>query len=533
MATTDRSDQSENKKVAKAAGIVGSATLLSRILGYVRDMAMALFFGAGFASDAFIAAFRLPNLLRRLFGEGSFSIAFIPVFTEYLVNKGKEEAYQLASSASKILLLTLFLTAIAGILCAPLIIDLIAPGFGKAPEKTALTILLTRIMFPYVVFIGMVALFSSILNALGHFAAPALAPVLLNVAMIGAMILGSFYFESESTRVVVLSSGVLVGGALQLCLQIPFLIKNGVRFWKKTVLVHPGLKRIGILMIPTVFGAAVYQINILVGTMLASLLPQGSVSYLYYADRLVQFPLGIFAYAVATAVLPSLSRQAAVSDIPALKDTFSHAMGLVMYITIPSMAGLILLREPIVALLFERGAFGFDATRLTASALLYYSMGLWAFSAVRIVVSTFYALQDTKTPVKTAALSIAANIILGILLMGPMKHNGLALATSLASMINLAFLMVCLRKKLGLLGITQLAGSCLKTLISAVVMSCVVYGLGTVLFKGGDHHFIGLFFGLMICISGGVVVFAAASFILKSPELHKVLALIGKGDGKK
>ncbi len=533
MPQSKKPGQSENKKVAKAAGIVGSATLISRILGYARDMVMALYFGAGFASDAFIAAFRLPNLLRRLFGEGSFSIAFVPVFTEYLVKKGKAEAYALASSASKILMLVLFLSAIAGMLCTPLIIDVIAPGFADSPEKTQLTILLTRIMFPYVIFIGMVALFSAILNVLGHFAAPALAPVLLNVAMIGAMVLGSFFFKSETARVIVLSAGVLLGGVLQLLLQIPFLFRNGVRVWKKSILIHPGLKRIGTLMIPAVFGAAVYQINILVGTMLASLLPEGSVSYLYYADRLVQFPLGIFAYAVATAVLPSLSRQAAISDIPALKDTFAHAMGLVLFITIPAMVGLIVLRQPIVKLLFERGAFGNVATQLTASALLYYSIGLWAFSAVRIVVSMFYALQDTKTPVKTAALAIAANILLGIMLMGPMKHNGLALATSLASMINLVLLMVYLRKKLGPLGSVRIAGSCFKTFIGALVMGAVVYGIRSVFIKGGDQGFMGLFFGILISISAGVAVFGLTSYLLKNSELYKVLALFGKGVNKK
>ena len=387
--------KSENRNVTRAAGVVGAATLLSRIFGYVRDMVVASFFGAGMAADAFIAAFRIPNLLRRLFGEGSLSIAFVPVFTEAMVKGDREDGLRLAVSALKLLLVCLSVITIIGVVTAPLIIQIVAPGFSHLPEKMALTVALTRLMFPYVILIGLVALCMGILNVLGHFAAPAIAPVLLNLAMIGAVFTVSRFSESETVRVMGLAGGVLLGGMLQLALQLPFLVKHGVRFWKRSGLWHPGMKKVGILMLPTIFGAAVYQINILVGTLLASLLPEGSVSYLYYADRLVQFPLGIFAQATATAVLPSLSRQAANGDHAGMGDTFGHAMSLVLFITIPAMVGLIILRDPIVALLFKRGAFDAQTTRLTADALLYYALGLWAFSAVRIVVSTFYALQDT------------------------------------------------------------------------------------------------------------------------------------------
>ncbi|MFQ5444442.1 MAG: murein biosynthesis integral membrane protein MurJ, partial [Nitrospinales bacterium] len=302
----------ENTRVTHAAGIVGSATLLSRIFGFLRDVVIAGFFGAGLGSDAFFVAFRIPNLLRRLFAEGSLSIAFIPVFTEYLTTKGKDEAFKLAGSAILLLSIILMILALSGILLSPLLIRIIAPGFAGSPEKLSLTITLTRIMFPYIFFIGMVALCMGILNVLGHFAAPALAPVFLNLAMIGGVV---FISPHLSKPIIGLAIGVIIGGALQLLLQVPFILRRGVFFWKKTRIYHSGLKKIGLLMLPAVFGAAVYQINILVGTLLASLLPEGSVSYLYYADRLVQFPLGIFAIATATAVLPSLSRQAAAKDL--------------------------------------------------------------------------------------------------------------------------------------------------------------------------------------------------------------------------
>ena len=378
---------SENSRVVKAAGVVGAATLASRILGFIRDAVIAWFFGAGFSSDAFIAAFRIPNLLRRLFAEGSLSSAFIPVFMEYTVKQGQAEAFHLARSAFRLLGIVLIVAAVCGVMLSPWIVRLIAPGFST--DKLALTITLTRLMFPYIFFIGLVALCMGILNVLGHFAAPAFAPVLLNLAIIGsALFISPFLLQP----VMGLAVGVLLGGFLQLALQLPVLIKKRFYFWQASRWIHPGLKRVGTLIPPVIIGGAVYQINILVGTLLASLLEQGSVTYLYFADRLVQFPLGIFAIATATAVLPSLSRQAAAGDIDKLKDTFDHTLKLVFFITIPASVGLIVLREPIVALLFKRGEFDVRATLLTAQALLYYSMGLWAFSAVRIVAAVFFAL---------------------------------------------------------------------------------------------------------------------------------------------
>lgn len=517
---------SENTRVTKAAGVVGAATLLSRVFGFIRDVVIAWFFGAGLSSDAFFVAFRIPNLLRRLFAEGSLSIAFIPVFTEYLTVKGKEEAFKLAGSVMWLLSLILAVVAVLGILLSPVIIKVIAPGFIDSPEKFFLTINLTRIMFPYIFFIGLVALSMGILNSLGHFAAPALAPVFLNIAMICSVFFISPYMSDPVTG---LAIGVLIGGVLQLAFQIPFLIKKGLYFWQRVKIFHPGMKRIGVLMLPAVFGAAVYQINILVGTLLASLLPEGSVSYLYYADRLVQFPLGIFAIATATAVLPSLSRQATSGDLEAVKATFAHAMKLVLFITIPSMVGLIILREPIVALLFKRGVFDSKATQLTAYALLYYGIGLWAFSGVRIVVSTFYALQDTRTPVRIAVISIIANIALGIILMGPLAHGGLALSTSLASMLNLGLLVRALKMKLGSLGLRSIVESACKNVLCAAIMGAVVMVVSIFMIPSADGSLHGLFFGLMGTIIIGFLFYGSFSFLIKSPELEKVWGVIVKG----
>jgi len=510
-------------EVTKAAGIVSGATFLSRILGFIRDMAIAGFFGAGMAADAFFVAFRIPNLLRRLFAEGSLTIAFIPVFTEYLQKDGEAAAFQMARSAFRLISLILASAAVMGILLAPVIVRVMAPGFILTPEKLSLTIGLTRFMFPYIFFIGLVALCMGILNAMGHFAAPALAPVFLNLSMIVAVL---FISPLLHNPVYGLAIGVLLGGILQLALQIPFLIQSGVFFWQAASLFHPGLKRVGILMLPAVFGAAVYQVNILVGTLLASLLPQGSVSYLYYADRLVQFPLGIFAIAAATAVLPSFSKYAANKDKAALNETFGYAMRLVSFITIPAMVGLILLREPIVGLLFQRGAFDARATSMTAQALLYYGLGLWAFSAVRIVVSLFYALQDTRTPVKMAAISIAVNIVLGATLMWPMKHGGLALATSVASMVNLALLISVLSKTVGLLHWDKIRNSLFKTVVCAVAMGIVVFLATRWALPANPATFQQLFIGVSISILLGIGTYTACALFVQCPEIYELIHML-------
>jgi len=519
---------SENSRVVKAAGVIGSATLLSRILGFIRDAVIAWYFGAGFSSDAFIAAFRIPNLFRRLFAEGSLSSAFIPVFTDLIVNRGRGEAFDMARSAFRLLSLMLVMIAVSGIFLAPLIVGVIAPGFDAV--KFSLTVALTRLMFPYIIFIGMAALCMGILNVLGNFAVPALAPTLLNVAMIGSVL---FIAPCLPTPVTGLALGVLFGGVLQLALQLPALVRKGFRLREKTRWMHPGLKRVGALLPPVILGGAVYQINIVVGTLLGSLLPEGSVTYLYFADRLVQFPLGIFAIAAATAVLPSLSRQAAARRMHELQHTFAFALRLVFFISIPAMVGLVVLREPVVALLFQRGEFDSAATRLTALPLLYYSLGLWAFSAVKIVTATFFALQDTRTPVNLAAISIAANIILGILLMKPLAHGGLALATSLASVLNFMLLVRALRLKLGSLGWRSIAVSACRTLLNSVLMGVAVWATSRALISAGNQSLTGLLAGVAGSIAVGLGVFGSLSYFTKSQELAYVLTEVRKGVGRK
>jgi putative peptidoglycan lipid II flippase len=509
--------------MTRAAASVAAATLLSRLLGYARDAMIAWYFGAGFQSDAFLAAFRIPNIFRRLVGEGALSSAFVPVFTEALWKGGHAEARAVGASAARFLALALVAISAAGILLAPGLVRLITPGFSAA--KLDLTITLTRLMFPYLVAVGMMSLAMGILNACGSFAAPALAPAVFNLAMIGSLLALAPLIQRPTVGLAV---GVLIGGGLQLLLQLPALVHHRLNFWRRARFYHPALKRAGRLMLPAVLGGAAFQINILVGTLLASWLAEGSVSYLYYADRLVEFPLGVLSVAGATAVLPSMSREAAAGDYEALRRTFENAFRMVSFVALPAMGGLIVLGDPIVRLLFVRGEFGSEAARLTYQALLYYAVGLWAFSAARIVVAAFYALQDGRTPVRMAMASILANMLLGAALMQPLAHCGLALATSLAAFLNTGLLLLALRKRLQRIDWRAIALSVLRALFGALVMAAAVAAARTAFSNGVPLTAAGHALRLGALIAIGILVYGAMSLALRSPELWGLMRLISR-----
>jgi putative peptidoglycan lipid II flippase len=432
------------RQITANASVVAGATLLSRILGFARDLMVAFALGAGPLADAFFVAFRLPNLLRRLFAEGSLTMAFVPVFTRMRQTDGDEAAFVLARSVQVWLLIILGVIVLAAMVFAQPITLLVAPGFARSPELLATTTTLVRICFPYILFISAVALCMGVLNAMDHFLAPALAPCMLNVVLIVAALTAVCTGLSVPHA---LSWGVLVAGAAQWAVQQPFLRHKGFSWWGPLGLLDHGVKRIGRLMGPSVLGSAVYQINILLGTMLASFLPLGSISYLYYADRLVQFPLGIFGVAIGTAALPSLSGLAGKRDWKGFASGLSSALNLTLFISLPAAAGLGGLAVPIVELLFQRGAFTGPDVVQTALALQAYALGLPAFSCVRSLVAAFYALEDTRTPVRIAMICLGLNICLGLILMQWYQHVGLAAATSLSSWANVVLLVRCLGRK--------------------------------------------------------------------------------------
>lgn len=514
--------ETENTRVVKAAWVVGLATLLSRVFGFVRDVVVAGFFGAGLATDAFFVAFRIPNLLRRLFAEGSLTIAFVPVFTEYLKKRSKEEAIELASVAFTLLSAILALVSVAGILLSPWIVMVMAPGFVDIPDKYELTVFLTRLMFPYIFFISLVALCMGILNSLRHFAAPALAPVILNICMIASVFALRGLFAEP---ILSLAVGVMAGGILQLAMQFPFLLKMGARLKPNFRFNHPGVRRIGLLMLPAVFGAAVYQANVFIGTILASLLPGGSVSYLYYADRVVELPLGVFAIAVGTAALPSFSEQVADGDYEKLKKTISFSLRVILFVTIPAMMALIILRVPIISVLFQRGQFDVASTIPTARALLYYAVGLWAFSCIRVIVSAFYALQDTRTPVKVAVAALIVNIVMSVALMFPMKHSGLALATSIASAVNIGVLAVILGRRVGGFLQKDFWASVFRTTMASGVMMVSIAAVYKTLGWNSAAAFGERLLFLAVAITVGLAVFAVSSLILGGSEMKALLRM--------
>lgn len=518
---------SENKQVAKAAMTVSAFTVLSRVLGLIRDMVVAGFFGAGFFSDAFFAAFRIPNLFRRLFAEGALTISFIPIFTGYLTHQGKDEAFHLVRSAIWSLSILLLPLTLMGMLFSKEIAALLGYGF-TLPELLGLTEDLTRIMFPYMFFISIAALSMGILNVMGHFAAPALAPSLLNMTMIASVIGVSLFADSDETRIKGLAFGVLSGGFFQLAVQLPFLVKNGIHFFRRTILFHPGLKKIGQQMIPSIFGASAYQINIFIGIVLASTLDKGSITCLYYADRLVQMPLGIFAISAATAILPSLSRQAAANDEKGVNESLTLAIKQIFFITCPSAVGLIVLREPIVKCLFQRGAFDETATAMTAEALLYFSAGLLAFSVVRIFISVFNAFSDTRTPLRTALSAITLNLVLSLILIRSMGHGGLALSTTLSAMFEMGLLFFVLNRRIQGILWRPVGVSFLKSAASAFLMGGVLLLMVTSLLAEKSIPMTGYFLYLMICIFAGVTIFILAAAALRSEEL-KQLWLVLKG----
>ncbi|WP_320171477.1 murein biosynthesis integral membrane protein MurJ [Maridesulfovibrio sp.] len=436
----------ESGRIVRNASVVAGATLLSRILGFARDLIVAFTLGAGLPADAFFVAFRIPNLLRRLFGEGSLTMAFVPVFSRVRQEQGEQAAFEMARSAMAWLLIILgVLTVLAIVFAKPLVL-IIAPGFDRNPELMSLTVELVRICFPYVIFICAVALCMGILNSLGHFLAPALAPCMLNIALIGSALAG---WLTGNSVALFMAWGVLIGGLMQWLLQQPYLKRAGLSWRGKGGMDNPGVKRMGRLMLPTVLGAAVYQINVALGTLLASFLPVGSVSYLYYADRLVQFPLGVFGIAVGTAALPSLSALCAKGKNKDFSNTLRQTVGLTLFISLPAMAGLISLAGPLIALLFQRGAFDSGAVTATAQALMAYGIGLPFIAMSRPLVSAFYAQEDTRTPVKIAVCCLLVNVGAGYLLMQHMAHVGLALAVSLSSMLNSILLAVVMARRTG------------------------------------------------------------------------------------
>jgi putative peptidoglycan lipid II flippase len=526
---SDSPDAQEHvqRGVVSAVGSIGTATLASRVLGYLRDMVVAHAFGAGPVTDAFFVAFRIPNLLRRLLAEGALSTAVIPVFTETLTRSGPTAFARLTRAVTGAAIVVLCTVSVLGALLSPQVVAVMAPGWRADAPLFDLAVTLTRVMFPYLVLVGLAALAMGALNAHHHFFTAALGPAVSNVAMIAAVLGFAGYMTPP---IMALAVGVLVGGLGQLLVQVPELRRLGVPLVPAWDWRHPAVAQIAHRLWPAVFALAAVQITVVVNTLLASLLPSGTVSFLYYADRVMEFPLGIFGIALATAALPSMSAQAARREFSALRATLEFALRMSAFVAVPAAVGLVILGGPIVQLLFQRGEFSASDAALTAQALAGYAIGLPAFSATRIAAQTFYAIGDTRTPVVVGFLSVAVNIVFALLLMWPLRHAGLALASSLSSYVNVLGLCWLLRRRLDGPRGAELWWSLGRTLAASALLALWCGWLSGLLpglpAPGGR-----VLPWTLVALVGGVAVYAAGAAALRSPELRSLLGMLRRRGG--
>jgi putative peptidoglycan lipid II flippase len=515
----------DKKHILKSASIISLVTVASRVLGYVRDQRIALLLGTTPAADAYVLAYRIPNLFRRLVAEGSMTASFIPVFTSFMREKSKEEIWAFANRLFWTLALVAAVITVLGMVFSPEVVHLFA---GKNIAG-AQAVDLNRIIFPYLFFVSLAALAMGILNCFHIFGLPAATPVFLNLATI----LFTFavvrnYFKDAATSIAV---GVLVGGVLQFLIQVPVLVQKGMRFNFGISFSHPAIRDVARLMLPRLFGIGIGQINLLVDTRFAtaSMMPKGSLAALYLADRVMELVLGGYAIAVATAILPMMSHQAATKDFESLKKTLSFSVRIVAFITIPAALGLMILREPIIRVLFQHGQFDPESTRLTARALLYYAVGLPALASVKLIVPAFYSTRDTKTPVVVASISLALNVILNIVFLEfffkRVQNGGPALATGLATFFDFFALFIIFRLRYGPMGTMDILRSFSKVSLCAGIMGVACwFGNYYTAFAIHSRFLVQLviFAGL---IGGATAIFLGLAWLFRCHEIEEVYGI--------
>lgn len=549
----------KQKSVARSAGIVSIAVMFSRVFGLVREMIFARYFGAGFLYDAYVVAFRIPNVLRDLFAEGALSAAFVKVFTDYQINKGEQAAWRLASLVLNALAVVMSVICIVGILLSRQFVNLVADGFS--PEKAALATTLTQIMFPFILLVALAAVAMGVLNTKGVFGVPASASTVFNIVSI-LFGLGLAYYlsgggwlnsgdknavpeASAQWAIIGMAIGTLIGGAFQFLMQLPSLFKVGFRFSPVLSFTDEGVRKVIALMTPAILGTSAVQINVLINTYFVAGI-DGAQGWLSYAFRLMQFPIGLFGVAVGTAAIPVLSRLASENKMQEFRDTISSSMNLVFLMTLPSACGLIVLGEPIVRLIYERGKFDATATSMTAIALVGYSIGLTGYAAIKILSPAFYALNDAKTPMMIAIASIAVNFIGSYFLREWLSHYGVtestptgyghvgvALATSLVALVNFSALALLMRHRIKRLNGRDILRSFAKIAAACVLLSVVAYA---------SYHFLLNQFGaatfaiklteVLAPIALGATAFVVAAKLLRVTELEQAFGMIRRKLGR-
>src|SRR5215470_18068971 len=526
-------------RVAGNASVVSAAVMVSRVLGLVRDQVFAVFFGAGLQYDAFLTGFRVPNLLRDLFAEGALSAAFVTTFSQVLESKGKEEAVRLSNRVATTLILVIGILCVAGWLAAPSIVDLLAPGFSQVPGKAELTIRLTRIMMPFLLLVALAAQAMGILNACQRFGIPAIASSFFNIGSItGGLLLGFIVGPSIGLAAIEgMAYGTLIGGLLQFAVQWPSLRAAGFSYRPALSFTDPGVRQIVRLMGPAIIGTAAVQVNVFVNTNFASSIidpatgavANGPVSWLSYAFRFMQFPIGVFGVAIATAALPPLSRSSAQTDYIEFRRTLAHSLALVFLLCIPSAVGLAVLGRPIVALIFEHGRFTALDTAQTGDALAAYSVGLAGYAAVKVLSPAFYALGDARTPMLISVGSIAVNYIMNSLLVGPFGHVGLAFSTSSVALVNFVLLALFMRCRIGRLEGSRLGNTLARICVAAIPMALVAWLVSEF---SGSLPLAGIVLRLVrvsASITLAAIVFYVACRLLRIQELDEAIeAIVGR-----
>jgi len=527
---------SEPTKLVKATGAMGLATLGSRVLGLVREIVFAAFLGQTLVASAFFFAFTIPNLFRRLLGEGALTAAFVPVLSETLSKEGAEPARRVTNVvASALFVVCCGLCALA--ILVVLLLRLALPSDATlqrlhlpSGEELRLILSLTQWMMPYMVFVCMAALAMAVLNTRGRFFVPAISPVLLNVAMIGSVfVLRPFFGADLEHQVYALVAGVLFGGLLQWVYQMPTLAREGFRFQWNFQPRDPVVKRVAELMFPTVLGVAVFQINVVTSGALAFFVGDYVRAALNYADRLMELPMGIFGVSVATYALPTLSALYAQEKMDDFKQSLSDALRLLWFLTIPAAVGLMVLAEPIIRLLFERGKFDAVATGHAAFALLFLAPSLICYSTVNVLARAFYAMQDTKTPMKIGVMSMIVNVFLAAVLMWWLKEGGLALANTLSSAMNALALMTALRRRIGGFGGRELFASATRTLFATAIMAGACWAAWRWLGSQRASGFWGSCVQALAPVGVGVAVYGMVASLMRAPELKDVLRGLRKG----
>jgi len=459
----------------KSLAKVGSNTMLSRVLGFVRDLVLAHTFGANAGTDAFFVAFKIPNFLRRLFAEGSFSVAFVPVLAEYKAKRSLDELKLFVNHVAGTLGGVLLLVTALGVLGAPVLVMIFAPGFIGVEGKMDLAADMLRLTFPYLLFISLTAFAGSILNSHGRFGIPAFTPVLLNLSLIGC----ALWLAPQMERpIVALAWGVLLAGIVQFLFQLPFLKQLGLLPKFSFAPKDEGVRRIVRLMLPAIFGVSVTQLNLLLDTLIASFLVDGSISWLYYSDRLMEFPLGILGVGLATVILPSLSHKHASESPEGFSHTLNWALRWVLLLGVPCAVGLFLLSGPMIATMFQSDVFLPEDVSMAQRSLMAYSLGLIPFIMIKVLAPGYYARQDTKTPVRIAIIAMVSNMVFNIILVFPLAHAGLALATTLSACINATMLFRGLGREQVFQAEPGWPSLILRGLVASVAMGVMLYFLG-------------------------------------------------------